>query len=255
MTKEPDNNELVRTNLRPPTQSRSRESTLALLAIGRSLIEERGIDGTSMNDVAAAADSSVGTLYFRFGSKERFVSEVIQRHNDETRERLERFVARTTANAKSAAEVIDAFVHWIVAGYIRHGGLLRAQMRHAVDHPETWPSFRAAGQAITEGMIRAIERFPEATDQTDWRRRVRFAMQMILGTLNNALINQPGPLHLTDAEMSTELSRAAVLYLGWEPQSEAMPIGSRPNETKQVNRASAAGARVRTRQSTGGRFK
>ena len=51
------------------TQSRSRESTEALLEIGEHLIEQRGVDDCSMNEVAAAAGSSVGALYFRFGNR------------------------------------------------------------------------------------------------------------------------------------------------------------------------------------------
>ena len=70
--------------LRQPTQSRSRESTEALLEIGRRLIEQRGVDDCNMTEVAAVAGSSVGALYFRFGNKERFVSEVMQRQVDDT---------------------------------------------------------------------------------------------------------------------------------------------------------------------------
>ena len=83
-----------RPNLRAPTQSRSRESTEALLAIGKRLIAEHGVDGCNMPDVAAAAGSSVGALYFRFGNKEKFVSEIMKRHVEQSHIDLAKVLAR-----------------------------------------------------------------------------------------------------------------------------------------------------------------
>jgi len=37
---------------------------------------------------------------------------------------------------------------------------------------------------------------------------VRFAFQMLRGTLNNTLINQPGPLQLEDAAFRRQVERA-----------------------------------------------
>src|SRR6202008_3919409 len=93
--------------LRLPTQSRSRESTEALLEIGRRLIEQRGVDDCSMNEIAAAAGSSVGALYFRFGSKERFVSEVMHRQIEATRAQIQRFLVELETRAASPSEVVE----------------------------------------------------------------------------------------------------------------------------------------------------
>ena len=48
----------------------------------------------------------------------------------------------------------------------------------------------------------------------------RFAFQVLYGTLNNAIINRPGPLDLADAEFVVQLERAfrlALLYSGKPP--------------------------------------
>ena len=49
--------------------------------------------------------------------------------------------------------------------------------------------------------------------------RIRFAFQLLFGALNNAVINNPGPLGLEDAAMETELARAVCAYLraAWLP--------------------------------------
>src|SRR5271169_4261654 len=103
--------------LRQPTQLRSRESTEALLEIGRRLIEQRGVDDCSMNEIAAAAGSSVGALYFRFGNKERFVREVMQRQIETTRAHISSFLAETEVTATSPTAVIEAVIKWFVLEY------------------------------------------------------------------------------------------------------------------------------------------
>ena len=86
-----------------------------------------------MNEIAAAAGSSVGSLYFRFGSKERFVSEVMQRQVDATRDQLSSFLVETEATASSPHHVIEAIIEWTVREFVRNQGLLRAQIRRALD--------------------------------------------------------------------------------------------------------------------------
>ena len=207
--------------LREPTQSRSRESTEALLEIGRRFIEQRGIDDSSMNEVAAAAGSSVGSLYFRFGSKEQFVSEVMRRMVDATRQQLSNHFAEIEANASSPSQVIEAAVKWIVGEFTENQGLLRALNCRALDRPEEWQQFRNIARELVEGSIRILDRFPDVQQDQEWQKHVRIAMQMILGTLNNIIINRPGPLELSDQATPYELSRAAIRYLGW-----GLPDGS-----------------------------
>jgi AcrR family transcriptional regulator len=211
--------------LRQPTQSRSRESTEALLEIGRRLIERRGVDDCSMNEVAHAAGSSVGSLYFRFGNKERFVSEVMRRQVDATRKQIASFLAEMEAKVTSPVEVIEAVTKWLVVEYSKNQGLLRAQIRRALDDPKEWQPFQKVGRELVDGAIRTLERFPSISPDTDWQRRVRITMQMILGTLNNAIINRPGPLELGDEATSHELSQAAIRYLRWDGLSQAKSAG------------------------------
>jgi hypothetical protein len=72
-------------------------------------------------------------------------------------------------------------------------------------------------------MIRLLGHFPAIQHDKEWQRHVRIAMQMIFGTLNNAVINRPGPLELSNSATGSELSQAAIRYLRWEelPRVEA----------------------------------
>jgi AcrR family transcriptional regulator len=210
-------------NLRPPTQARSRESTEALLEIGKRLIAEHGIDGCNMPDVAAAAGSSIGSFYFRFGNKETFVREVMNRHVEETRGLLAKVLKKTSVEAKSPSDVVTAMVAWVVIGARRNQGLLRAQLGRALSDPKEWVPFRLLGQEIVEGMIELLAGYPELQHDPDWQSHVRIAMQLIFGTVNNALINHPGPLELDDSATIPELGRAACRYLGLGELQQARP--------------------------------
>jgi AcrR family transcriptional regulator len=204
--------------LRQPTQMRSRESTEALLEIGRRLIEQRGVDDCSMNEVAAAAGSSVGALYFRFGNKERFVSEVMRRQVDGTAKQIQVLLVEIEASARSPSDVVEAIIKWFVLEFGKNRGLLRAQIRRALDNPQEWQPFQQIARDAVDGAIKIIKRLPEVRQDDGWQNGVLVAMQMVLGTLTNIVINRPGPLELSDDSTSKELSRAAIRYLGWKSE-------------------------------------
>ena len=119
--------------VREPAQARSRASMESLLDIGRRLIEERGIDDCSMTDVAAATGSSIGSLYFRFGNRERFVSEVMQRQIDAAKTDFERVRSNQIAAAKSPTEAILAAVKWFVGSFAQNRGLLAGPLRRTLE--------------------------------------------------------------------------------------------------------------------------
>jgi AcrR family transcriptional regulator len=199
--------------LRAPAQTRSRASMEALLDIGRRLIEERGIDDCSMSDVAEAAGSSIGSLYFRFGNRERFISEVMQRQIRSAREDFERLIAGLNASAKAPDEVITSVTQWTVDVFGQNKGLLRAQLRRALENPQEWRPFQDFARYLVEELITVLERFTRLRVDPDWQLHVRIAMQTLFGTLNNILINRPGPLDLDDRATAEELSKVVVRYL------------------------------------------
>lgn len=199
--------------VREPAQARSRASMESLLDIGRRLIEERGIDDCSMTDVAAAAGSSIGSLYFRFGNRERFVSEVMQRQIDAAKTDFERVRSNQIAAANSPTEAILAAVKWFVGSFAQNRGLLRAQLRRTLESPDVWRPFQDFARHIVDTLIEDLEAYPEIQRDPEWRFHLRVAMQMLLGTLNNILINEPGPLDLADPRAAEEFGLAVLRYL------------------------------------------
>lgn len=195
----------------------------ALLDIGRRLIEERGIDDCSMNDIAAAAGSSIGALYFRFGNRERFIGEVMQRQIDDAARDFERVASDLRLSAQTPGEVISGIVGWLVRNFEKNQGILRAQLRRSLETPQVWRPFQDLAKTIISEAIGLLSRFRQIEADPDWQMHVRIAMQMTIGTLNNILINNPGPLELSDPRTAEEFGAAAVRYLRWDDADTAPP--------------------------------
>jgi hypothetical protein len=124
-----------------------------------------------------------------------------------------RAVSRISARVASiSSEPIEAATKWLVLEFIRNQGLLRAQIRGALDRLEEWQPLQQIGREPVESAIRIIQQLPDVQQEDGWQRRVRLATQMIPGTLNNFVINRPDPLELTDNATADELSRAAIRY-------------------------------------------
>lgn len=74
-----------------------------ILDVAEALLQERGVDGTTMEDIARGAQFAVGTLYRFFASKEDLVEALLVR-------RLQAFgqeIARIAATAPTYVEALD----------------------------------------------------------------------------------------------------------------------------------------------------
>ena len=60
-------------HLNPPKQARSRRTLDRIARAALELIEEKGVEGTTVKDVVERADSSVGSFYARFPGKEELL--------------------------------------------------------------------------------------------------------------------------------------------------------------------------------------
>src|SRR4051812_686184 len=69
--------------LRPPQQTRSRESLERVLAAGQQLLEEEGWEGFTVQEVSRRAKVSIGSIYARAPSKEALILAVYDRAVEE----------------------------------------------------------------------------------------------------------------------------------------------------------------------------
>ena len=73
-----------------PKQARSEQTLQRLLDAAERLIEERGVAGVSIPEIARSARSSVGGFYARFRDKNELLRALEERFFQEQRERVDR---------------------------------------------------------------------------------------------------------------------------------------------------------------------
>ncbi|WP_066736078.1 TetR/AcrR family transcriptional regulator [Cupriavidus sp. D384] len=209
--------------VRPPQQSRSEQNLAKMVAACRTLAEERGnLDDISLQDVVSAAKTSIGAFYSRFKDKEAFLNYVLEVALAEA-ETVTRASIATDAvwQDASAHAIVAHIVHFYVTQFRQNRGLFRGSLRHyAVRDPETNPmrmaNRRIIGLAVPWLAAQLTDRTAKAAEFES-----RAAMQFLVGTLSNVLLNDPGPLHLDDDAIETHLVRMMNRYLGVpEPTSK-----------------------------------
>jgi AcrR family transcriptional regulator len=89
-----------RKNLRPARTSATRQR---LFDASMELIGERGAAGVTVDEIAAAAGVSKGTVYYNFGSKSELIAQLLRHGVDILKARLLEASTRETGHAAGAA--------------------------------------------------------------------------------------------------------------------------------------------------------
>lgn len=203
----------------PVRQRRGEATRDRLLAAGARLVAERDIDALSVAEIAAAADCSVGSFYQRFRDKDAFFRTLIARY---LAEGLAGNEAIFVAHAGDGDRMVGELVAGIAGRFRRHAGLIRAAIRRRLEDPSIWEPIRRSGYGAADRFVAWLaERRGGALSAAE-ELRVRFAFQMLYGTLNNAIVNQPGPFDIADPGMVAQLERAFRLVL--QPVEEGPPV-------------------------------
>jgi AcrR family transcriptional regulator len=197
-----------RTGALPAKQARSRRTRDQLLSAGYRLVEERDLEAISIADIAREAGCSVGAFYFRFADKDAFFSAMVAHRLDEAR-------AHVTKLLDTAAEdPLQDLVKAVIGTFRIRPGFLRTVLRRSMGDPSVWKPMRAHGHFVADQFIARLSRDNGRRPAADAERRIRFAFQIMNGTLINALVNAPGPLQLDHPALATELLRAMRLVMG-----------------------------------------
>jgi AcrR family transcriptional regulator len=194
--------------VRPVKQLRGRRSRDRLLHAGQKLVAKRPFDQLSVAGIARAADCSVGAFYLRFRDKDAFFRALIAQYVAEGRaETMELFATHADDRLISVlvAETTDRFR--------RYAGLIRSAIRQRMEDATVWEPIRRSGHFNADCFVGWLAaRYGRALTVAE-EASLRFAFQVLYGTLNNALANEPGPLDIKDPAFPVHLERAFRLVL------------------------------------------
>ena len=112
----------------------------------------------------------------------------------------------------SLAGLCRILVNGIIGWARNHEGVLRAALQHDDTRPDRWNTFKGLARAhagATPPLLHAMGKGRAAAKS----RSIAFGFQVVLGTLVNAILNDPGPLSIHDREMEERLSGCLLLLL------------------------------------------
>lgn len=195
----------------PSRQKRSRETTLALLRAGADMLRTRSLAELSIEALCTEVGATVGAFYSRFESKEAYFNALMALAARDGEQRL------GDMRRPSPDTDLDKLCHIIVSGIIawmrNHEGVLRAALQHDDTRPDKWTPFKALAKATTERATPLLLPAMGKGRKAAKTRTIAFGFQVILGTLVNAILNDPGPLSLGSKEMETRLAGCLLLLL------------------------------------------
>jgi len=217
----------------PAKQARSRRTRDQLLAAGYGLVEARDFEAVSIADIAKAAGCSVGAFYFRFADKDAFFRAMIAHRLEEARASISELL-----ETSDGSDPLDVLVAAIAETFRRRPGFLRAALRKSMEDPSVWEPMRAHGHFVADRYLDRLWRDAGRRPAKPVELRIRFAFQIMNGTLINALINAPGPLQLDHPALTNELVRAMRLVI----DADATPDGGadQPRKLASISRSKSA---------------
>jgi AcrR family transcriptional regulator len=184
-------------------QKRGRKTYDALIGTAFKLLEKREFDEITIAELAAAAGYSVGAFYARFRSKDEFFDAMIAHHMHYRSKHRDRLFATLPD---------DVWIHDLiedtVSYYWRRRRFWRAALIRSVREPGFWEPLRKHGHEFADRFIARIGRQAGRALTPGEQTNIRFAIQIVLGTINNAIINRPGPVLIGQALFVENLARA-----------------------------------------------
>lgn len=203
-------------------QKRSQKTYDALIGTTFKLLQQREFDEISIAELAQKAGYSVGAFYARFRSKDELFDALLAQHIED------RFASRSRIFAEATDEtLVGELMEDLVDYYWARRRFWRAALIRSMKDPEFWEPVRRQGLEFGAWLIERIgARAGRALTEVE-QANVRFALQLALGTINNTIINRPGPIFMEQVLFVEQLTRAFRLVSGYDTLTAAPRRGAR----------------------------
>ncbi|MEH0573101.1 MULTISPECIES: TetR/AcrR family transcriptional regulator [Streptomyces] len=200
-------------DLPPAQQARSRLTQQRILEAGTALLEEGGTEALTVAALAARAGVSVGSVYRRFGDKDRLIAALQHDMIDQLRADI---IRRFTPLRTDPAALVASAVAGLTETYQAHERLMRVFLAAGA----TDPAVAQVGSEAAVDAARVFRKFLEPIvpmiDAPEPETRVDVVYRLIYGTCQNrVLYGEPfeSDLPLTWRQLTDELVNVACLYL------------------------------------------
>ena len=112
--------------------------------------------------------------------------------------------------------LIDALIEELVTYYWKRRRFWRAALVRSIRDPKFWEPIRQHGRKFADMLIERMNDRAQRSLTKAERTNVSFAFQLARGTINNAILNRPGPIFIGHDLFVRNLSRAFRLISGYD---------------------------------------
>ncbi len=169
--------------IKTPHQQRSRDTLHRILNGAEALLNERAWEDITVSDIVARADSSVGSFYARFTTKEDLVVALLERYHEE----IPNYSVLTNDlpywDSLTLADRAQRLIRGVISLCRRKRGLLRLRLQRRLTRvdPESTREPDRDRQNVDE-LIRLFASCSHEITRDDYQSALRFALRMVDGT-------------------------------------------------------------------------
>jgi AcrR family transcriptional regulator len=216
----------------PSRQKRSRETTAALLQAGAEMLRTHSLAELSIEALCRQVGATVGAFYSRFESKEAYFNALIELAARDGGGRLSRMKEDRRLTEADLAGRSRLLVRGTIGWIRNHEGVLRAALQHDDTRPDRWSTFKALARTNVADATPILLGVMGPGNKAAKTRAIAFGFQVVLGTLVNAILNDPGPLSIHDQELEDRLANCLLLLLQAEVAGPAGASARRPRRRR-----------------------
>lgn len=184
-------------------QKRGQKTYDALIKTAFRLLKNRVLSSISVAELTQAAGYSVGAFYARFKSKDEFLDALIDHHLNSRRESHAKLFSTYKGD-----ELIDRLIEDMITYISKNRGFWQSCLMYSVHDPGFWEPMRKFGQEAADDIISSLSRDINRKLTEQEKLNIRFGFQVLFGTVNNTVINHPGPMEIKDSLLINKLTCA-----------------------------------------------
>lgn len=209
-------------HVRPGQQTRSQRTQARLLDAAEALFAERGVDPTTIADIAALADSSVGSFYHHFRDKNAVQHAVFDRYLTDAERTTFEAIAPERWEGASIDDILRAYVEFAVVSVQEHPAARRAAVEVSRTDAELMARFDKLSSLLDQGLRDLLIARRTEIGHPDPELAVTYGLHMLGAVLRARLEYDPshsryGPAD--DVDFVDETTRAVCRYLDVDPSA------------------------------------
>jgi AcrR family transcriptional regulator len=192
-------------------QKRGQLTYDTLIGTAFELLDAHEFDDVTIAGLTKHAGYSVGAFYAQFKSKDELLEAMVERHLEERHRTRVRLIG-DLADKRHVTELVADIVRY----YWKRRRFWRAALARSMREPDFWEPIRKHGREFASLFISRLSLQTNRPLTEEEQTNIRFAFQIMFGTINNTIINRPGPIFMDEELFIANLARAFQLVSSYD---------------------------------------